>query len=207
MAYHRVEYRPGLAEEWEGELAAEVSTRTPDRTRWVEIKVYHLDDGGWLAHRAGMSNIYHRSATACRRANGRKPGTLGTVDDLPDDAEPCGDCNPPYPEELGDKEKIRFEGPQHTIDRGTPAQIMQALTTSRDAVTGQRVVRVSAPVEDLLGDLMEHYPEFAALGLPAEGSRGPLDQGEDNDAGDDLPGGNPPPDRAHGQAASGRRTG
>lgn len=188
MAYHRVELGGKLHDEWDGELAASVSTRTPDRTRWVEISVYHLDDGGWLAHRAGMSNIYHRAATACRRANGRKPGALGGVDDLPDDAEPCGDCNPPYPEDLADDAKIRFEFPQHTINRGTPEQIVRALTTSRRPDTGQRVVKVSAPVEDLLGELSSSYPEFASLGEPAERVTGPLGQGEDNDEGHDFPG-------------------
>jgi hypothetical protein len=190
MTYHRAENRPGqLAADWEGDLAASVTTRTPDRTRWVEIKVYHLEDGSWLAHRAGVSTIYHRAATGCRRKNLRKPGMVATVRDLPDDAEPCSQCNPPYPEDLDDDEQIRFEFPQHTIDRGTPAEIVAALTTSRKPDSGARVVKISGPVRDLLEELMGSYPEFSGLSMPTEGVYGPLDQGEDHgdEDRDDLP--------------------
>lgn len=175
---------PGTdAMEWDGDLAAGVTTQAGDRMRWVEFRVYDTPDAErWLLWVAGCSAVYHREDTKCRTKRGAKPGGIATVDDLPDYAEPCPQCRPRYPENIGDAERVRFEFPRSTFTRSADAaKIVETLATSRNRDTGYRTVRVSDPVNELLTMLEERYPEFAAVPRPAEGVFPPLPQGDDND--------------------------
>jgi hypothetical protein len=182
MTHQRVVRHNGPAQEWDGELAAHDSTRLGGKPRWAEISVWKLDGGGWLVHRQGRSLIYHREGTTCRTAIGRKPGAVAIVHDLPDDADPCDVCNPPYPEELGEDEKVRYEFPNHTFEEaGDVAGVLRALTTYRDRRTGKVTVRVSGPVASVLEQLGNRYEEFERLDWPGASERGPMEQGDDLD--------------------------
>jgi hypothetical protein len=118
---------------------------------WAEIEVYRLDAGGYLAHRIGRSLVYHRADTWCRTRSGGQPGDPATVDDLPDEAEPCEDCKPKDPQRLGDTEEIRYEFPRHTFDGcPTPEKLIEALTVIRGRDGSPPSIRFSYPVKTAL---------------------------------------------------------
>lgn len=126
------------------------SSRRTESLAWAEVSIYKLEDGGYLTHRAGYSLVYHRADTHCRTRNGDQKGDPATVDDLPDDADPCVKCRPPYPQNLEDGEAIRYEFPRHTFDAcETPEQVIDRLTVIRHR-DGTRSVRYSQPVQDAL---------------------------------------------------------
>lgn len=133
------------------------------RERWVEFELYELDNGSWLAHRAGMSDVYHRADTRCSTRTGRQSGDPATVADLPDDAVPCQRCKPPYPQSLRDDESVRFEFPRHTWDECPTAVIVQEkLTTIRNR-DGSVSTVISDPVDQLLRSAASAHREFAEL--------------------------------------------
>jgi hypothetical protein len=154
----------------EGRLACPPVTTEIDeeterkRERWVSMELYLLDDGTWLAHRTGWSVIYHRRDTFCVTRTGRKSGDLASVDDLPDDAMPCPDCQPLPPRDLPDGPgTVRFEFPRHSWDHcPTPVLIKQRLTTVRSRDGGVSEF-TSEPVSKLLRNAAEIYPEFEPL--------------------------------------------
>lgn len=155
--------------EFEGTLVhREVTRSQPDR--WVEISLYELDgDDGWVTVRAGMSNIYHRPGTSCRTASGLTPGLPAGIEDLPDDAMPCPLCEPPFPQDLADDERVRYEFPRLTVDAArTPQDVVQNLTVWRSRKTGERKVQVSQPVAALLAAAAEKDTRFADLAPVAE---------------------------------------
>lgn len=148
---------------YEGELVSEAdSARTADQPRWSEFYLYHLDDGRWLIHRIGKSVIYHTLEPDHRTATGGLPGeTVGTVDDLPDDAEPCDICRPEDPDYLADGQQIRIETDRHKVDiAATPAEVTEILVTNRRR-EGGTTITMSRPVRDLLTQAARRYPEFA----------------------------------------------
>ena len=156
--------------EIDGELATEpVTTFGPGHEdRWVEFELYALDNGQWLIHRAGMSNVYHRIDTRCVTRFGREVGHPAGVDDLPDDAVPCLTCRPEDPDYLPDgPDTVRFEFPRHTWDEcPTPYLVKLKLTTSRSK-DGSVSTFTSNPVDQLLRGAARRYPEFAELVEPA----------------------------------------
>lgn len=152
-----------------GRLACEpVSTEAnrdgSKRDQWVVFELYELDNGNWLAHRAGMSVVYHAASTSCRTRTGVQSGEPAGVDDLPDEAVPCERCRPPYPADLPPGPgTVRFEVPRHTWDEApTAAQIRTALTTIRGR-DGSITEKMSAPVDKLLHNAAERHEEFARL--------------------------------------------
>jgi hypothetical protein len=149
--------------EIDGELVCEgVSTWNRKSRHWVEIEIYRLASGGFLVHRAGMSYVYHTATTGCTVKGGAQKGEPAFVDELPDEAVPCGACRPRYPEELGEAEEIRFEFPRHTFDKcDTPAQVIEKLTTIYKP-DGTIEIRESAPVRELLDKAAEADEEFDA---------------------------------------------
>ena len=134
------------------------------RDRWVEIELYLLDDGSWLAHRVGKSVIYHRADTGCITATGRQRGEPASVEDLPDEAEPCEYCQPPRPRALPDGPgTIRYEFPRHTWDQcPNPRALRDRLTRARS-----RDGSVSYFMSDLVAGLLRNaaaiHPEFEEL--------------------------------------------
>lgn len=151
-----------LNEHFEGDLIKSTTTRGRNSVRWVDIALYGLDGGTYLVHRIGQSLVYHRGDTECLTSSGKQAGDRATVADLPDDAEPCERCNPPFPENLDDDEPIRYEFPRHTLDEcSTPAEVIARLTSMRKrrARTATRVV--SEPVRELLEGAAETDPRFA----------------------------------------------
>ncbi|HET9118325.1 MAG TPA: hypothetical protein VFN75_09695 [Pseudonocardiaceae bacterium] len=136
------------------------TSRRPDSLAWAEIEVYKLDDGGYTAHRAGYSLTYHTADTRCLTRDGDQRGDEATVDDLPDDAEPCLRCRPEPPEYLPDGARIRYEFPRHTFDNcATPEDVEQRLTVFRSREGGQSV-RYSKPVRDALRQAAQNDPAF-----------------------------------------------
>jgi hypothetical protein len=136
-----------------------------DSLAWAEIEIYKLDGGGYQTHRVGRSLTYHRSDTQCVTASGRQRGSEATVDDLPDDAEPCAVCKPRYPTELGDSEAIRFEFPRHTFDGCPDADdVVEKLTVihNRDHTTS---VRFSQPVQAALHEAVLNDEDFRPTGM------------------------------------------
>jgi hypothetical protein len=147
---------------------APVSAETDDagnkKDRWAEIELYLLDNGAWLAHRTGMSVVYHRADTRCRTRAGGQSGEPACIDDLPDEAVPCVICQPRAPQFLaGTPGEIRFEFPRHTWDEApTPQLLKLRLTTSRSR-DGTVSVFTSDLVAELLRNAAKIHPEFAPL--------------------------------------------
>lgn len=151
-----------LNEHFEGSLIKQTTTRGRNSLRWVDIALYGLDGGTYLVHRIGQSLVYHRGDTGCLTSTSKQAGDKATVADLPDDAEPCERCNPPWPEDLADDAEIRYEFPRHTLDEcSTPAEVISRLTSMRKrrARTSTRVV--SEPVRELLEGAAASDPRFA----------------------------------------------
>lgn len=175
VAEHVFDHRTD--ERWSGTLIGSSSV-PDDQDRWMELRLYRLDpgsDGHYLAWRNGRSLIYHTGTTRCRTVSGRKPGRLAGKGDLPDDAEPCPDCDPAWPEELADTDRIRYEFDRHTIDRtDTAPEMVKALTQFRERQTGNWVTRVSEPVAEVLEQAAANDPEFARVVLPRQTSRAPM---------------------------------
>lgn len=170
----RLEDRLTGATEFEGEEIARVSTRngapgqelSQPRRRWGENVVWKLASGRYVMLRAAYSTIYHTSPTTCTVAGGGQSGDVGTADDLPDEAFPCWSCKPPYPDELEDGEKIRFEFPRNTIDQcETPGQVIERLTSSRK-YSGVRSTGLPEPARDLIEQCMAADPDFRAAEMP-----------------------------------------
>ena len=156
--------------EIDGELATEpVTTFGPGHEdRWVEFRLYALDNGQWLIHRAGMSNVYHKIDTRCVTRTGRQSGDPAGVDDLPDDAMPCLVCRPEDPEYLpGGPGTVRFERPRHTWDECPTAFLVKAKLTTVRSRDGSVSTFTSDPVDQLLWCAAQRYPEFAGLIEPA----------------------------------------
>lgn len=134
-------------------------TNSAVKPRWMTIDLYRLDSGGLLLHRASYSRVYHDNTGRCRTSYGRVPsGKPATVDDLPDDAEPCPKCKPADPEYLGDTETIRFEFARHTFDRCESAEDVLEKMRRRDG-SGT----YSEPSQSVIDQAREKDPEFTAL--------------------------------------------
>lgn len=153
-----------------GRRIAMASTRNPRSLRWVLIGIYALDSGGWLLYRDSHSRVYHREDTACMIRGGRQAGHPATIDDLPDDAEPCGICHPSAPEDLeeaadhGDMITVRYEWPRPRFNRcATPGMVGEVLSRNEKMTdAGLNVLSMlSAPAADALAQAMAD-PEFAA---------------------------------------------
>lgn len=140
-----------------------VSTAAPGKARWWTIELFRLPGGTYLAHRVAWSRVYHRPRTLCRTAAGARSGKpITALSELPENAEPCGRCNPPWPEELADSPvliSVRAEVPRHTWIEGTPEVITEALMTSRSR-SGRVSVTVSEPLERLLEAAAAADPAF-----------------------------------------------
>ncbi len=174
---------------WEidGEEIAHVSTRFGDpeqkradaRPRWGDNYVWRLAPGPagprYALYRASMSVVYHTAGTSCRvtgsggRGTGAQMGSPAAVKDLPDDAEPCWICEPPYPEDLAEGDSIRFEFPRQTLEICDGAdQVIRRLTRYRRH-TGQELTGASGPARELIAQCREHDPgNFGAPDLPMQ---------------------------------------
>jgi hypothetical protein len=151
-----------------GRLIGRGTSERDESVKWAVVEIYRLDEGGYLAHRAGYSLSYHRGDTWCRTRAGSRPGADATVDDLPDEAVPCPDCRPPEPRELGDEEKIRYEFPRHTFDScKNAAEVVEHLTVIRHRDGRAPSVRFSGPVRAALGQAMSEDSAFRDMGLDA----------------------------------------
>lgn len=136
------------------------TSERPDSLAWAEIEIYKLDAGGYMTHRVGRSLTYHTYDTECRTASGQRRGGEATIDDLPDDAEPCSVCKPPEPVLLTDREPVRYEFPRHTFDGCADAnQVVERLTVihNRDRTVS---VRFSQPVRTALHDAVLSDKDF-----------------------------------------------
>jgi hypothetical protein len=145
-----------------GTLIGHGSSRRDGSPAWADVEVYRLDGGGFLVHRIGMSLVFHRADTTCATRDGRQRGDPAGVSDLPDDAEPCRVCAPPWPEDLPDGEAvIRFEFPRHAFDGcDSPEQVAEKLTVIRHR-DKTRSVQFSQPVNDCLEECAANDPAFA----------------------------------------------
>ena len=144
-------------------------SKTNRQPRWIEFRLWKLDDGTYASYRAGMSNVYHRERTRCYRAKGGMAGEPATVDNLPDDAVPCRTCKPLFPDELADAKdqgqhiRIRYETPRITVDfYATADAVIERLTTVNDPRKGITGTLISAPVADLFEQAARNDPEFRA---------------------------------------------
>jgi hypothetical protein len=155
------------AYEWEGTLVAAVSTHRPGRARWLEMKLYRLDSGGYLLHRLGYSVVYHEADGPCAHK-----GEPVTVERLPDAATRCANaplpraprCEPPWPDDLADDEAVVLEQVRHTIDQGhDPGSIVARASTAhhrKDAVTSRGIPE---PVKEMIRIAASSDEGFAAF--------------------------------------------
>lgn len=163
--------------EFEGELIAEQARR--GGRRWPEFRIWRLAAGGYMAQRVGCSIVYHTAATRCVTKQRSQRGSPATIENLPDDAEPCEFCNPPYPEDLGDTEQIRFEFPRSSMRRfRTARQVIKFFTLWRDPESGETVQRVTKPVQALLEQAAAKDSAFAEDGVLREGIE-PLEEADE----------------------------
>lgn len=137
------------------------------RPRWGVNTVWKLRDGTYVLVREAFSTVYHTAGTSCRTKNKLQSGEPATVADLPDDAVPCWVCHPAYPDELGEREQIRFEHPRRTIDQCQDgAQVIARLTTSRKH-SGVVTTETPEPTRALLLQCRSNDPRFATAQAPA----------------------------------------
>jgi hypothetical protein len=167
-----------LSKDFEGSLLKEATSRQgPEDQRWVTFRVYKdTEHDQYVVHRIGGSVIYHTYPTACRTAGGKPSGDVATWDDLPDDAEPCPECRPRNPRDLGDDEKVRYEFDRDTlVEMSTAEQVVDWLTRKPggrgSSARGVTSIVVTDPVARLLRGLQEADPEFAKVQIPV-----PLDR-------------------------------
>lgn len=148
-----------------GVLIGRGTSRRDDSLAWAEIEVYRLNDGGYLAHRAGYSLVYHTKGTRCVTRNQEQRGELVPARQLPPDAEPCVRCRPEPPDYLPDGAEVRWETPRHTFDNcNDPQQVEERLTVIRHP-DRSRSVRYSKPVRDALREASRNDPEFRRAGI------------------------------------------
>jgi len=148
-----------------GALIGHGSSRREGSPAWAEVEVWKLEDGtGYLVHRTGCSLVYHRADTKCAVRGGRQRGAPAGVDDLPDDAVPCEECQPDYPRDLPDGDAtVRYEFPRHAFDQcDSPERVAERLTVIRNR-DGTRVVQSSQPVNDCLAQCARSDPAFGAF--------------------------------------------
>lgn len=142
--------------------------RDRPRDRWSENTVWKLDSGKYAVLRGSYSVIYHTEPTHCRTFGGAFSGQPVTVDDLPDDATPCWTCKPPWPEDLPEEDKIRWEVPRQQLDQcDTPEDVISVLTSYRKQA-GSRATGVSEPVRALIELCREADPDFAEARMPMQ---------------------------------------
>jgi hypothetical protein len=107
-----------------------------------------------------MSLLYHASNTTCRRRDDRFMGTPTKVSDLPANAEPCGACNPAWPEELSGDTMVRFEAARHTVIHcPTAMDVIEAVTVDRTRPGSQPFA--SGPATELLTEAALKDPLIA----------------------------------------------
>jgi hypothetical protein len=162
---------------WEitGEQIAHVSTEYGDpdqasndrRPRWGVNTVWKLDNGQYALYRASMSVIYHTEGTSCRVAGPRGSGTGSQsgspclARDMPDNAEPCERCRPPWPEDLNPTTKVRYEFPRQSVEIcEEPGLVIERMTKYRKH-SGQSVSGASGPARELLAQCRANDPDFA----------------------------------------------
>jgi hypothetical protein len=166
--------------EIEGEEIGHVSTKYGDpgqdssepRPRWGVNTVWRLPNGTYALYRASMSVIYHAANTSCRNAgprgsgSGQLSGSACLVRDMPDDAEPCRRCNPPWPEDMKPTDKVRFEFPRQSVEHDLSAAEVNRRMTQYRKHDGRQVSGASGPARALLEQCRENDPEFADAQLP-----------------------------------------
>jgi hypothetical protein len=158
----------GGGTEFQGKLVSFVTTYSPERARWFEMKLWQHENGGWVVDRISRSLIYHASNTTCRRKNDRFMGSPTKVSDLPAEAEPCGACKPAWPEELSADILVRFEAPRHTVIHcPTAPDVIQAVTVDRTRPDSQPFA--SGPATELLTEAALKDP-LIAVALHASGA-------------------------------------
>lgn len=137
--------------------------RRKQRLRWSVNKVWHLDNGQYAVLQGSYSIIYHTDPTTCRTFGGNFSGQPFPVSELPEDAEPCFQCDAPWQDELTADTRIRYEVPRQSMDIcDTPEEVIAILTQHRRHA-GSRATGVSQPVRDLLDQCRENDPDFAAV--------------------------------------------
>lgn len=169
MGTVRIEDRHDVTE-IEGRLLGRyVTTRGPRSVRWVEMGVYKLDNGGYVAHRIGRSLVYHQASGGCTTVSDRLSGDPALPGELPGEAASCDRCQPPWPEDLESDEEVRFEFDRHTFNEcDEPADVVRKLTSLRDRRSGIRSHVVSDPVRELLAICAAEDPEFAQAPKPVQ---------------------------------------
>jgi hypothetical protein len=166
MGEHRISMRGRTDQIVHGEKLAFTSSRDGEGDeRWVEIAVYHLDNGRWLIHRKQVSRVYHRLGnTTCVRRNHKPMGTLTPAGEMPDEPRPssCDVCEPPWLDELDSDDQVYYEWPRDSLrTESTPAEVVRNLKTARnrDGGAGFHVVQ-SAPADDIIRQLAKFDPLF-----------------------------------------------
>lgn len=140
------------------------TSKTDEKEAWAEIEIYRLHDGGYIAHRAGYSDIYHRLDTRCVTRSGEQRGEPVQARQLPETALPCERCKPPWPESMPPVAQVRWELPRHIFDScNDPAQVVERLTVIRNNRDHTKSVRYSRPVRDALSMAAGSDPAFAQM--------------------------------------------
>lgn len=139
---------------------------TEPRARWSENTVWKLRNGSYVAVRESWSRVYHTDPTRCRTFSGVSSGDPATVAEMVaelattleltlDEALACPNCRPPYPDELNDGDKIRYEYVRRFIDQcDTSAQVVKRLTHK------DRTTMVSGSVKALLDQCKANDPDW-----------------------------------------------
>lgn len=142
-----------------GEQIARVSTET-DRPRWVELELYwatpseKLPEGGYFTHIVGQSVVYHKHQSDCNT------GVPATVEEIPEDSEPCEKCRPPALTMLDSDAWVDMESPRHTLYRtGGPreqaAVEMVQRMQRRPSAPAQRLLEMAAQEDPAIAHALE----------------------------------------------------
>jgi hypothetical protein len=147
------------------------------RPQWMDTKVIKLREVTprgtlYILLREAFSLIYHTPGTSCRTASGDRRGVempassmreeLSKIGFGPDDAVACAECEPEWPENLEDADRVRYEVVRRSMDQcSSPAQVTRALVTRRGAT---RITRTSMPqwIRELLEQCAANDPDWYA---------------------------------------------
>lgn len=124
--------------EFMGVLLGDVTTEGPRVNRWTDFQLYKVTDGTgrYVLYIIGRSVIYHEYRGDCNS------GVRTKIENLPEDAVPCHECNPTLRETYVSMEEDRYT--VHVCANAT--EVLANLRNRRSGNT------ISGPAQRLLNE-------------------------------------------------------
>lgn len=138
---------------------AHVSTKRPGRHQWLELELYRITEGPNTGHYVlttiAYSDRYHGGPRGCAKGISM---TFGEALKQATSAQPCPDCAPPRPSQIGPGFPVRMEEDIHeTIRYETVDDLIEGRKLEYD--TGKlKAGSMSAPSKGLMHEAATKDP-------------------------------------------------